>query len=556
MVGTFTLDVLQPYIAVEAARCGLEVNVTCAPYGQLEQSLLDPASALHATKPRVIAIAGQLEDLAPRLVFDFLRLSASEIEEEVAEVVGRLERLARAVRQHGASRILVWNQLAPSVRAAGLADLGLERSQASVVADLNQRLATACRAISGASIFDVARLAAEVGWSRWSDPRLRHWARVPYSTVAQIAIGKELARYLRAIERSPCKCLVLDLDNTLWGGVLGEDGLGGIALGESYPGNVFKEFQRILRTYRDRGILLAIASKNNEADVVEAFERHPDMVLRWDDFGARQIHWNDKATSLQAIAEELNIGIDSLAFFDDNPVERAWVAERLPEVCVIDVPKDPLGYVPALEAAGVFDALVVTQEDRDRAELYRTENVRKTLQSRTGTIEEFLRALEMRITIGEFDAATLPRIVQLLGKTNQFNLTTRRHDEAGLAGILETGGIGIWMRVADRFGDNGLVGVALAIPQDNDYVLDTFLMSCRVLGRMAETTMLHALARRVRTRGARWLWGEFIPTRKNAPAAQFLPSHGFVPLDGRWRLELGAQPELDASMFQVIDPLP
>ncbi|HEY4240956.1 MAG TPA: HAD-IIIC family phosphatase [Kofleriaceae bacterium] len=548
VLSTFTFDLVAPYLAVEGARRGLAIETTTAPFGQLEQQALDAASPLYGAAPDAIVIAALADDA---LGDGFL---TADVEAAIGAHVERLANLARAIRERSSAHVLVWNQPPPRRLAAGLADPALERSQTAACAQLNERLARALAAVPGARIFDAARAATEVGLAQWFDAKLELLARCPLSGAAQLAVGQRLARNLRALVAPPCKCLVLDLDNTLWGGVLGEDGIGGIALGEEYPGSAFKRFQRALRSYRDRGVLLAIASKNNEADVVELFGAHADLVLRLDDFAAREIHWNDKASSLRAIAQTLDIGIDALAFFDDNPVERAWVHEQLPDVTVIDVPAQPWRYVEALDASGAFDHLVVTADDKKRAAQYQQDVHRRELAKTVASPEEFLRALGMRVTIGPIGPATLPRVAQLLGKTNQFNVTTRRYSEGELAALLaQPGAIGLWMRVADRYGDSGLVGVALAVPDGAAYRLDAFLMSCRVLGRRVEHALLGAVAERAAKHGATLLRGEFIPTKKNAPAASFFADTGFAAAgEHRWTLDLVGR-AVPAPLFEVIE---
>jgi FkbH-like protein len=557
VVATFTADVLAPYLAVEGARSSLAVRTTLAPFGQLEQQLLDADSLVYRSDPQVIAIAARVEDGAPALVHDFVRLSRAAVEREVEEHVGRLEQLVLAARRHSRAQVLLWNQVAPMRLAAGLADAALEPSQSDVFAEINRRLAAVCRATPGAYVFDACRLANEVGLARWEDPKLLLLGRIPWSAAAQVATAKRTARYLKALTVAPRKCLVLDLDGTLWGGVLGEDGPDGIDLGEDYPGNAFKAFHRQLRSYRDRGVLLALASKNDEHEVAEVFERHPDSVLRWEDFAARQIHWEDKAASVAAIAGELGISTDALAFFDDSPVEREWVRARLPEVQVIDVPAEPSRYGAALDESGAFDHLVLTDEDRRRAELYRSDEQRRRFAVGAPSVEEFLRGLAMRVTIGAVDRATLPRAAQLVAKTNQFNLTARRHTQADLERMIADGAVALWMRVEDRFGDSGLVGVAVALPApDRAFAIDTFVVSCRALGRRAEAALLAAVARRALARGASRLIGEYVPTGRNAPAAGFLRESGFAPAahrEGTWELELSGGAPRVAALFDVVE---
>jgi FkbH-like protein len=556
-LSTFTYAVLTPYLVVEAARRGLAVRHSVGPYGQLEQQLLDPESPIYESEPDFIVLAARIEEGAPALVHDFVRLSREDVEREIDQYVSRIERLLRAIRTHTRARVLVWNQVSPSSLAAGLADAGLDPSQTDAIAHVNRRLARACARTPGAFVFDAARVANEIGLAAWHDPKLFHLGRIPLAAPAQRATARQMARYLAALTTTPRKCLVLDLDNTLWGGVLGEDGFGGIALGDDYPGNVFKTFQRRVRSLRDRGVLLAIASKNDEGAVAELFERHPHLVLRWSDFAARQIHWKDKASSVAAIAEELNISTDALAFFDDSPQEREWVRARIPAVQVIEVPTDALRYGEALEASGAFDHLVLTEEDRSRAEMYRSDQERRHLAETVTSVDDFLRSLGMRVTVGAVDGTTLPRVAQLVAKTNQFNLTTRRHTQADIESMVAGGAISLWMQVADRFGDNGIVGSALASDGPRGAVsIDTFLMSCRVMGRKVELGLLRALVGRAIARGATRLLAEYIPTGKNGPAARFLPESGFTPIPDRpgwWQLDLShGAPRLDCP-FEVIE---
>jgi FkbH-like protein len=553
-LASFTTELLGPYLTVEGARKQLHVTPYFAPFGQIEQPLLDAESALYQAKPELIVIAVRLEDTRPALVDGWLSLPAEHARALVDEHVARLASAVRAARARSKARILVWNQMPLARLAAGLADPTLAPSQSEMIVELNRALARAVGEVADAYVFDAHRLATELGTTQLYDAKLGFLARMPFSAKAQIAIAQATIRQARAMWRPPCKCLVVDLDNTLWGGVIGEDGVGGIKLGQDYPGSAFVAFQRRLLAYRDRGVLLAIASKNNPADVDEAFA-HASMVLKPDDFVARQIHWNDKGSSLRAIAAELNIGIDSLAFFDDNPVERDWVRREVPEVTVIDVPTSPLGYVDALDQSGAFDLLTITAEDRERTKLYQTDAARTRLAEAAGSVEDFLRQLGMRITIGAVGRETLPRVVQLLGKTNQFNVTTRRHSQADLEAMIAEGAIALWMRVEDRFGDNGLVGVAIARPRGEVCELDSFLMSCRVLGRKAEAALLDSIVRRARARGARTLLGEFIPTKKNAPAKDFFANAGFTAVDGepgRWRLPLVEDPP-PPTLFELIE---
>ncbi len=561
VLSSFTAEILRPYLIVEGARRGLGVDLAFCPFNQIEQQAFNPDSELYQSQPEVIMVALEFADVAPDLIWRYPALSTQEIEAALTTLEGRLKPLLEQLRRQSPATLLIFNFALPPIAAVGLADPGLELPQSSAVARANEALANLCRSLTDVFVVDYARLTTVCGLSQWYDARLQHTARIPFGASAQMALGANLARYLRVVRQPSCKCLVLDLDNTLWGGVLGEDGIGGIALGEDYPGSVYKEFQRYLVTLRDQGVLLALASKNNAADVQEAFARHDDMVLSLDDFAATQIHWGDKATSLQAIAEALNIGVDALAFFDDNPVERAWVRERLPDVTVIDVPAEPLQYMTALEASGAFDRLRITEVDRQRPHLVQQARKREQFYDQAGSVEAFLRGLEMVATVGHLDAVTLPRVAQLLAKTNQFNLTTRRHTAAALQVMVETGAVVLWMRLKDRFGDNGLVGVAIGVPMaDTQWRIDSFLLSCRVIGRQADDVLLGMLGRRVAARGGRALVGEYLPTPKNQQVAGFYEAHGFRPLDDTgqtWALELTerALPLPDSIRIETVEDL-
>jgi FkbH-like protein len=540
-LSTFTADVLKPYLTVESARCGLAVEQYFGPWNQLEQQILDKSSNLYDFKPQVVIIAARLEEIAPDLIVNFMRLSAADIQTVMNQIQIRFKTLLENLQRENAANVLLFNYSAPLFFASGIADPCLEISQASIVQGLNNRLACLSQEMTGIYIFDYARLANEVGLKRVYDSKLWYMAKIPWSAEAQMEIGKRLARYLRALCFAPVKCLVVDLDNTLWGGILGEEGIGGIALGEDYPGNIYKDFQKGLLTLRDRGILLAIASKNNETEALNVFEKHPDCVLKLRDFAACQIHWQDKAKSISAIAKELRIGTDAIAFLDDDPIEREWIRTQMPEVTVLEISSNPVNFLE-IEAAGVFDQLVVSREDKLRTEYFQQERERKQAEARSQSLEEFLQNLRMQVVIGYVDVETFPRVGQLIAKTNQFNLTSRRYTLADLNAIMKKGALGLWIRVRDRFGDYGLVGTAIAVPHSRvEWIVDTFLLSCRVIGRKIEDLLLGVLAERLRQKGCEILVGEYIPTPKNVQVRDFYQRYGFERLQGErnlWKRDL------------------
>jgi FkbH-like protein len=352
-------------------------------------------------------------------------------------------------------------------------------------------------------------------------------------------------RYVSALSTPRRKCLVLDLDNTLWGGVLGEEGVEGIAIGHEGLGLAFREFQLAILALAQRGILLAIASKNNQDDVFEVLDKHPEMVLRRKDFACHEIHWNPKSESLPRIAEQLNLGLESFVFWDDEPREREIVRTQHPAVLVPDVPADPSSFAQALLNLECFDVLSLTDEDRRRGELYRQDAGRQQWLARAApsNLEEFYHSLEMAVSIECPNGYGIPRFAQLTQRTNQFNFTTRRYTESEIRAKLADNSWSLHtLSLEDRFGALGVVGAAIVKQQTRNWQLDTFLMSCRALGRGAEEAFLATLANEARNAGAVFS-GEFIPTKKNEPARQFLA-----------RLGISVQSGDDSAFHFEIDP--
>jgi FkbH-like protein len=388
----------------------------------------------------------------------------------------------------------------------------------------------------GSYFLDLELVSGMMGREAFYDPRRYHWTKQPFSERGLVRLAEHVWAGVRALTTGPKKVLVLDLDNTLWGGVVGETGPLGVALGESPDGEAFRAFQGHVKALSRRGIVLAVASKNNEADGREPFERNPDMILGLDDIAAAEINWEPKGTTIRRIAETLSLGLDSFVFFDDNPAEREQVRRAAPEVAVVEVPPEPAEYVRALQAGLWFETTSLTEADRTRAEQYAVERKRRELQQSTGSMEDYLRSLEMRADVRAIDEPDLMRVVQLLAKTNQFNLTTRRHTRDDVLRLLRLpDAIGMTLRVRDRFGDHGLIGVMIAVPAEDSFralQIDTWLMSCRVIGRTVEQFFFGELLERARRLGYGEIIGEYLPTPKNAPVSELYDSLGFR----RWKV--------------------
>lgn len=398
------------------------------------------------------------------------------------------------------------------------------------VRTMNEQLRNA---LPDASFFvDLDQSAGLMGRDRFYDPRRYAWTKQPFSEAGAAALAGQVWAGVRALVTGPKKVLVLDLDNTLWGGVVGETGPMGVECGDGTAGESFKAFQLYVKALAQRGVLLAVSSKNNLADAREPFEQNSALPLRLADFAAFEANWEPKALSIARIAKTLQLGLDSFVFFDDNPAEREHVRQMLPEVEVVEVPEEPAQYIRALEAGQWFEAVGITAEDTERAEQYRVEAQRREVQSSFASMDDYLRSLDMFGEANEIVDSDVARVVQLLGKTNQFNLTTRRHGLEHVRGMLaEPGSVSMTVRIADRFADYGLIAVLLGMPVPDSTVptlrIDTWLMSCRVIARTVEEFCLKCLIDAARAQGYRRIVGEYIETKKNALVADLYPRLGF-----------------------------
>jgi len=402
-----------------------------------------------------------------------------------------------------------------------------------VLREINRRLH--CELPGAAFFVDLEAIAGEMGRGTFYNPRQYYWTKQPFSEAGTALLAERVDNAIRTMRTGPKKVLVLDLDNTLWGGVVGDLGPMEVELGEGPEGEAHRDFQAFCEELSRRGVLLAVASKNNEKDAKEPFEVNPNMVLKLDDIVSFQAHWRPKSESMKAIAAELNLGIDSLVFFDDNPAEREEVRQNAPEVAVVDVPDDPSDYVRALENSLFFETLAVTGADAERTRQYQVENKRKSFENSFTNLDDYLRSLEMVGKITPINDGNMQRVVQLLAKTNQFNLTTRRHDEATVRKMLgQPGAFGLTMELSDKFGDHGLIAVTICVPDAEPGVLriDTLLMSCRVINRTAEHFLMSAVLSEALRKDFKKIVGEYIPTAKNEMTRRLFPSFGFQPLSG------------------------
>ncbi|MEO0128302.1 MAG: HAD-IIIC family phosphatase [candidate division WOR-3 bacterium] len=533
ILSSFTIDPIIPYLYIKCCKAKLNPNFYVGGYNLFNQEILDKNSKLYEFDPDVLILAIRLQELSPYLYESFLESSINKIEDEKNRVCDLIKSLILAFRKNSSATIIIHNFEIPMRPTLGIIDSRNEPSQKKIIREINCVLDDLAKEIRGTYILDYDNLTALRGKLKWQDDKMWFLARTPIAISNYAYLADEYIRFLKPLKGLNRKCLVLDLDNTLWGGILGEDGIDGIKLGSTYPGNAFVAFQKEILNLYYKGIILAINSKNNEADVMEVFEKHPDMVLKTKHFASWRVNWQDKVQNMKEIAEELNIGLDSIVFIDDSPFEREMMKTKLPEVLTIDMPSDPVQYCSVLREIPDFEILSFSDEDRKRGEMYHSQLERKKLQESSNSLEDFYKSLDMKIIINLADKYSIPRISQLTQKTNQFNLTTKRYSETDIQNFSESPNYRVfYIRLFDKFGDNGIVGVSILKKNSQiEFEIDTFLMSCRVLGRTVETAFLSFITDVAKKEGAKMLLGIFIPTKKNKPASDFYKLHGFEILE-------------------------
>ena len=562
VMSSCNLDLLGKPLSAALRGRGFAAQIRNTGFDQYRQEILDPASGLYAFEPHAVLLFLDAADLFADLLRDPFSQPEELRREAVAGAIEQVRSLTHVLIERLPAATICLNTLALDGTGCswGL-EFNSEFSLRSLVADYNEALGALCREAQSLAVLDVESLAASFGLNDWYDARLWYVGRIRLGMQAHMVLAEEYANALAARLGRSGKCIVLDLDNTLWGGIIGEDGVAGIQLGNEGAGLAFAEFQReLLHLYR-KGVLLAVCSRNNPEDALEAIRNHPAMVLREEYFSALRVNWLDKCDNLRDIARELNIGFDSMVFLDDSPVERDRVRQELPDVLVPDWPADPGDYRRALLAIGRrhFLKFRITEEDLARGEMYRAQVERQKLASSADSLPDFYRSLQMAITIGTADEKTIPRIAQLMQKTNQFNLTARRYTEAQVAALAKSPSARVyWLDLTDRFGANGIIGVVVARRHtETEWVLDTFLLSCRVIGRSVEDAFVAFVAEDLAAAGVRVLAGEFIPTGKNDIAAGLYDRLGFTRQAGDgdpmqiWRLDLVGSPMGIPDWFEV-----
>jgi FkbH-like protein len=555
VLASHTVDHLLPSIRVAALQRQVGVSLYLAPYGLYRQALLGDDPALKAFAPQVILLALDALDSPPSCA---LHASAEEAEHAVQARVEELRLLWRQARERYGAQVIQQTLVPAGPALFGHFDALVPGSPRALLERLNAEIRRAARE-DGVLLMDLAWSAASGQYGDGlADPVRWHQAKQLVSPIWAPLYGEHVARIAAAVVGRSRKCLVLDLDNTLWGGVVGDDGVDGLYLGQgSATGEAFLAFQRYAAQLARRGVILAVCSKN-DIQVAEAAFEHPEMALERSDIAVFMANWEDKASNLRRIAEQLNIGLDSLVFVDDNPAERDIVRRELPQVAVPELPDDVADYPARVAAGGYFEAIAFTADDSARVQTYRANSERQAALGQATDMAGYLKGLQMVMQARPIGAAELARATQLINKTNQFNLSTRRYSEVQVQQLANTpGAVALSLRLTDKFGDNGLISVVLARPDaacaSDELFIDTWLMSCRVLGRQAEQAALQVLARHAADAGYSALIGEYRPSERNAMVAEHYPQLGFAQAPNPdpastatlWRYPLAAQSDFN-----------
>jgi FkbH-like protein len=536
MLGASTTALLTPVLKTLCFRDRIRAEFHDGLYGAVDQEILDPASGLAGFRPDVVILLAHWRSLHLPAVSDD---ETAQLDEMVAAQSNRWKLLSEKFGCHVIQQAYDF----PAVEAHGSLANSLPGGRSRMLRLLNLRSREA--AGSYVSIVDTPSLQREAG-TNWEDPSQWHNFRQHPSTASLPVLADALMAQLRAVLGLTRKVLVTDLDHTLWKGVIGEDGLEGIEIGPESPhGEAHAALQQYLLDLKSRGILLAVATKNNPEDARLPFQEHPHMLLRMEDFAAFEANWNDKAANLREIAGQLSLGLESFVFLDDNPLEREWVRSQLPEVAVVELGSSVFSFVVDVDRGRYFEALTLSAEDRARADQYRSEAARKHLQASSQSLDEFLAQLQLRAGAAPVNGKNLARVAQLTNKTNQFNLTTRRYTEAQVQRLAEDpDGWTCAFHLSDRMGDYGLIGVILCRPgKAKEWEIDTWLMSCRVLGRQMEKFMFDQLLATARQRGIEEIVAVYRRTSKNGLVREHYPKLGFVKIDEtteetRYRLQV------------------
>lgn len=554
VVSNATVDFVIDHVPIAAARHGVAAEVWAPDFDQVMQEALNPASETNRHGADAILLAVDHRWLG------IGQFQAQQSEQRIEAALERLFGAARAFKEFSGAALILPLLATPPAALFGSFERSADGSVARMIERVNAAILDYARA-EGAYLLDIAALAGRIGADQWFEPVAWNAHKAPFAPRFNAVFADRVGALLGAIRGKARKCLVLDLDNTCWGGAIGDEGLEGIVLGAgSAGGEAFLSVQEAALELKKRGVILAVASKNNDEVARAVFRDHSEMLLRESDIAVFQANWTDKAANLEAIAETLNIGVDALVLLDDNPAERAYMRAALPAVAVPELPEDPAWFAWHLLSAGYFEATAFSEDDANRAASYADNARRAEVMAKARDTGDYLSSLKMQLSIRPFDAANRARITQLVNKTNQFNLTTNRYTEQQIVDFeRDPGIITLQTRLKDDFGDMGMIGVVICTVTGSEAEISDWLMSCRVLGRKVEEGMFTALVEALRQRGVASVRATYRPTRKNNMVREHFDRLGFALVDEgedgsrRYALDVGGVtlPQLPFDRFEV-----
>ena len=533
---SFTINGLAECLQVKSHTKKINCQTYVGQYNQYNQEILDKNSQLYKFSPDLTFLLIDVRSMLGELFYTPYSLSTLEKEKFIENKFNELKNLIIFFTNQTKSKIIITNLNVPSYSPYGIFETKSEDGFHKSIAKFNQNLIDEFVNNNSVYIFDFNSFVNFYGEQNIFDIKQFLSGDIKISLNYIPKLADQLMGYFYATLGLSKRCIVLDLDNTLWGGIIGEDGFDGIKLGDNAQGNSYVEFQKTLLALHQRGILLAINSKNNLDDAMEVITKHPNMILKKEHFASMKINWNNKVSNMIDISKELNFGLDYLVFFDDDPINRELMKSSLPEVLTIELPKDSSEYSTILKNMKEFDVLKITKEDSHRGQMYFEQKQRHELENTIINLDEFLKQLKLKVKIKSVDKFSIPRISQLTLKTNQFNLTTKRYQEEDIKNLVENNKMEIiYAQVEDRFGDNGITSMyILDKTNPKEWYLDTFLLSCRIMGRQIEKCLMQHIISKAKINNVKKIKADYLPTKKNKPIEAFLPDCGFIQENDSW----------------------
>lgn len=549
-LGNYTQNLVADIFSRQAKTQNFEIRVHTSGFNQYHQEIINPESQLYRHSPDVVFLSVDLFTLTEDIIYS----NADNLSELFEERINDFLQLLDTLDQNSTGTQLFIDNFF-YFRPVAMATLEYNSPYGYLQLEnmANSLLVETVAGLNNVKIVDLKSLVAQKGAENLFDERMHYLAKSHWSQVGLQELTGLYLRYLKAFKGIRKKCIVLDLDNTLWGGIIGDDGIENIKLSNDGEGKAFYDFQRELLKLYNRGILLAINSKNTEDIVLETMKKHPYMILKPEHFISMKINWNNKPQNMKEIADEINVGLDSLVFLDDSEFEREVIKNKFPEIYTPALPKDFSEYPNFIRQLNIFDFLNLTGDDFARNKMYKSNIQRDKLRKSTMNIEDFYFSLDMEAAINKITPFQVPRIAQMTQKTNQFNLRTQRYTESDIKRFMEDENHEVYfLSLADKFGNNGIVGTAIVNLDGGTAFVDSFIFSCRALGRTAETALLNFVIDDVEKKGIQKLEGEYLPTKKNIPCKDFYKDHGFKEENGKWHISLNNYEQKQIPWIKVV----